>query len=211
MSCRRITTSLRMTGLFVGFLILATGMSSALLAQGNSDSNRNNILFTMQDKVIRFDIPSGLGVQVGTATGKINGVSITNFQFDLFSQFPIFTFHNRAGITDQDGDQIIFKVLGTGHFVVPPLLDPSVPSDHPDGFPDAPADQVLGGTGGPVSGTYEVLATSGKYSRLFRAGQKFPFRAVGYNPNPVAVVGGPNPTDQPLGAVYIEVFSNEVH
>lgn len=222
MSSRITSMSLRMLGLFAALLLVTAGTSSPLYAQGKSashrksDSHRRNVLITLQDKVIRFDVnpaspTAGQGVQVGTATGRVNGVSITNFQFDLFSNFPAFTFHNRAGITDQDGDQVIFRVLGSGNFVIPPLLDPTVPSDHPAGFPDAPPDQVLGGTGGPVSGTYEVVATSGKYSQLLQIGQKFPFRAVGYNPNPFAVLGGPEPTDEALGAVYIEVYSNRVH
>lgn len=208
MASRKTSVSLKMLGLFAALLMVTAGASSPLLAQGKSDSNRNNILFTLQDKVIRFDVlpgpTAGVGVQVGTATGKINGVSITNFHFD-FSNFPSFTFVNRAGITDLDGDQIIFAVLGSGHFVIPPLVDPTFAPDPTKG------EQVLFGAGGPVSGTYEVLATSGKYSQQFQVGQKFPFRAVGYNPNPLAVVGGAEPTDTPLGAVYVEVYSNEVH
>ena len=177
--------------------MLLGSLSPAAISQDVAPRDSRNILFVLQDKVTRFDIPSGLGLQVGTATGKINGVSITTFKFD-FSLFPAFTFNNRAGITDTDGDQIIFKVLGTGRFVLP-LVDPTVPGD-----PSAPPTQVLGGTGGPVSGTYEVIATSGKYSRSFSLGQKFPFKAVGYNPNPVSAG-----TD-PFGTSYVEVFSDQV-
>jgi len=194
MSAKKAILRLGLLGLCVG-LLPQVGMS-----QGSSTNDRNNILFILQDKVTRFDLPSGLGLQVGTATGKINGASITTFKFD-FSTFPSFTFNNRAGITDTDGDQIIFKVLGSGRFVFPlPLVDPTVPGDA-----TAPPTQVLAGTGGPVSGTYEVVATSGKYSRTFRLGQKFPFKAVGYNPNPASAG-----TDF-FGVTYVEVFSNEVH
>jgi len=163
--------------------------------------SRKNILFILQDKVINFD-GAGQGIQVGTATGKINGVSITNFQFEFFSAFPDFTVETRTGITDPDGDQIIFRMLGEGRFLLEPLQDPT-----------APAVQVLGPSfpplGGPVTGTYEVLATSGKYAERFETGEIFPFRAVGYNPNPLAI-GGP-PSDSLLGAVYTEVFSNRAH
>lgn len=161
--------------------------------QDNASANRNNILFRLQDKVIRFDL-DGTGVQVGTATGKINGVSITQFRFSLTPNNPNFTFDNRAGITDTDGDQIIFKVLGTGHFVVPPLKESqSTPATA----------EVLGGLGGPVTGTYEVLAVSGKYVGRFKIGEKFRFAAVGYNPNPASM-----PAGQALGSSYVEVFSN---
>jgi hypothetical protein len=158
------------------------------------DGNPNNILFILRDKITRFDIPGGLGLQVGTATGKINGASITVFKFD-FSAFPAFTVNNRAGITDIDGDQIIFKVVGSGQFGLP-LVDPTIPGDT-----TAPPTQVLGGIGGPVSGTYEVVAASGKYAKAFHLGQKFPFKAVSYNPNPASVG-----TD-PFGTTYVEVYS----
>ena len=129
-----------------------------------------------------------------TATGKINGVSITQFKFTLTQNNPNFSFDNRAGITDTDGDQIIFKVLGTGRFVVPALKEsPSTPA----------ANEVLGGLGGPVKGTYEVLAVSGKYVGKYKVGEKFRFAAVGYNPNPASMAQG-----QALGASYVEVFSN---
>ena len=188
MSAKKKLLALVLLGVLVGLLPVA-GVSAPA-----SEDHRNNILFTLQDKGTRFD-PGGTGLQVGTATGKINGVSITNFKFEILPPpvFPAFTFDNRAGITDTDGDQIIFHVLGAGTFVFPPLLDPAPPA----------SGQVLGGFGGPVSGTYEVVATSGKYSRKFQLGQKFRFKAVGYNPSPTAVG-----TD-PFGAVYIEVYSNK--
>ena len=168
------------------------------MSQGGAVNEPRNILFILQDKVTRFDPPpSGAGVQVGTATGKINGVSITNFKFD-FSNFPAFTFNNRLGITDTDGDQIIFRVIGGGAFG-PPLVDPTIPGDA-----TAPQAQVLGGLGGPVSGTYEVIATSGKYSKQFKVGEKYPFKAVGYNPNPAAV------GLDPFGATYVEVYNQRV-
>lgn len=166
------------------------------MSQGGDANEPRNILFILQDKVTRFDIPGGLGLQVGTATGKINGVSITTFQFD-FSTFPAFSFNNRLGITDTDGDQIIFKVRGTGGFVAP-LVDPTIPGDT-----TAPQSQVLGGLGGPVSGTYEVIATSGKYSKAYKNGDKFPFKAIGYNPNPASIAAGGDPS----GFTYVEVFN----
>lgn len=171
------------------------GQANARENQGseNAQSNRNNVLFRLQDKVIRFDL-DGSGVQVGTATGRIEGVSITQFKFTLTPNNPNFSFDNRAGITDTDGDQIIFRVLGAGRFVIPPLKEsPSTPA----------ANEVLGGLGGPVGGTYEVLAVSGKYVGKYKVGEKFPFQAVGYNPNPASM-----PAGQALGASYVEVFSN---
>src|SRR5689334_23918342 len=82
------------------------------------------LLLIQQDKVIRFNTVTGEGIQVGTATGRISGVSIVNFKFSEASTgLPDITFDNRAGITDLDGDQIIFHNVGTGRFVIPPLVD----------------------------------------------------------------------------------------
>ena len=157
----------------------------------------NKVLFILQDKITRFDIPGGLGLQVGTAMGQINGVSLTTFRYN-FSNLPAVTFNNRTGITDTDGDQIIFKVVGTGRFVTP-LVDPTIPAE-----PSAPPTQVLGGTGGPISGTYEVVAASGKYSTSFSIGETFSFKGTSYNPNPASAG-----TDF-FGAVYIEVYGKGI-
>jgi len=108
--------------------------------------------------------------------------------------FPNFTFNNRAGITDIDGDQIIFKNVGTGRFIGPGLADPSV-------APGVPPYQLFAnGIGGPLTGTYEVVATSGKYSHRYRIGQKFDYKGVAYNPSTPPTPGGS------LGSVYVEVY-----
>jgi hypothetical protein len=167
------------------------------MPQGNPSGDRNNVLFILQEKVTRFEIPGGLGLQVGTATGKISGAAITTVKFD-FSSFPSFTVNNRIGITDTDGDQIIFKIVGTGRFIIP-LADPTVPADV-----TAPPTQVLGGTGGPISGTYQIISTSGKYSKAFSVGQTFPFKGVVYNPNPASA------GSDFFGSSYVEVFANAV-
>jgi hypothetical protein len=189
MSRLKVALRFALLAIFAGFL------PHVVKSQGNSTKDPNNILFILQDKVTRFDVPGGVGLQVGTAMGKINGVSITTFKYD-FSAFPSFSVNKRTGISDTDGDQIIFKVIGSGQFLLP-LVDPTVPGDSA-----APPTQVLGGTGGPFSGTYEVVATSGKYSKTFSLGQKFPFKAVGYNPSPASAG-----TDF-FGAVYVEVFAH---
>jgi hypothetical protein len=152
-----------------------------------------HIMFIQQDKVVAFNPGTGEGAQTGTATGDINGVSIVNFQF-LITTFPNFNFNNRAGITDIDGDQIIFKNVGTGRFVFPGLFDPSVNPADP------PYQVFANGLGGPLTGTYEVVATSGKYSHRFRIGQKFPYKGVAYNPSTPPTPAGS------LGSVYVEVY-----
>lgn len=155
-------------------------------------AKNNKIRFIQQDKVVAFNPATGIGAQTGTATGDINGVSIVNFQFTI-SGFPNFTFNNRAGITDIDGDQIIFKNVGTGRFNFPALADPTL-------GPATPPFQVFAnGLGGPLRGTYEVVAASGKYSVEFHLGEVFRYRAVAYNPSTP-------PTDPgSLGSVYVEV------
>src|SRR5438477_4865431 len=152
---------------------LALGLIGATVARARGTVS--NVLFRQQDRVITFQItppnppsqPLGgaIGSQVGTATGAINGTSVVNFDF-TFTAVPTvacpqcfdFDFDNRVGITDTDGDQIIFKNVGTGKFR-PSLTDPTVGGD-----PGVAPFQVFGsgptrGTGGPLTGTYEVVAT----------------------------------------------------
>jgi hypothetical protein len=153
------------------------------------------LLFTEHDKVVAFDPGTGIGAQTGVAIGKITGASIVNFRFSI-TAFPNFTFVNRAGITDVDGDQIIFANVGTGRFIIPALSDPTL-----GGNPGAAPFQVFGnGLGGPLVGTYQVVATSGKYVGAYPISQLFDYRAVAYNPSTPPTAPGT------VGSVYIEVF-----
>ena len=146
---------------------------------------------------------------MGTATGKITGVSIVNFKFaEAATGLPDYVFDNRTGITDFDGDQIIFRNIGEGRFVVPPLIDEtSGLTNQVFGATPLPCpgfDASCSGVGGPLWGTYEVVATSGKYEALYPIGQKFPYRGIAYNPS--SPPGDPYDT----GAVYIEVSATPV-
>ncbi len=141
------------------------------------------LIFTQRDTVVDFSPSTGLGLQVGTVQGLIAGTSIVNFQFTPVSQTEI-NFDNRALITDLDGDQIIFKNVGNGRFLVPPLSDPGSPLGN------------LMGIGGPLVGTYDCVQASGKFR--FLLGRKFPYRSVASNP---ARNGFP-------GQVYVEVYSD---
>ncbi|HKD14874.1 MAG TPA: hypothetical protein VKE71_10030 [Candidatus Angelobacter sp.] len=188
------------------------------------------LLFVQRDKVIVFQINkdgTGQGAQVGTATGKINGISIVNFKFKTTPGSKEFSFDDRAGITDPDGDQIIFRNPGTGTFICTPtaplppppfscnpaLNDPTAPGTPPGG-----PFQVFGnGVGAALKGTYEVISTSGKYSREYKKGQVFQYRAVTYNPSvppadPADLVVSPsglvNFKGSLLGSVYVEVFAD---
>ena len=195
----------------VGVGAVAVSLFGASLARADQKP-----IFIQQDRVITFTVtapnppsqPLGgaIGSQVGTATGIINGTSVVNFKFS-FTAVPTnacpqcfeFDFDNRVGITDTDGDQIIFKNVGTGKFG-PSLIDPTVFGD-----PGVAPFQVFGngptrGIGGPLTGTYEVVATSGKYTLLFKIGQEFPYRAISFNP------AAPPNTPGETGASYVQVF-----
>jgi hypothetical protein len=160
---------------------------------------RPRLLLIQEDKVVAFDPFTGIGAQTGTVKGAIRGTSIVNFQFQI-TTFPEFTFNNRVGITDLDGDQIIFRNVGTGRFLYPPLQDPTLaPGEAPfqvfgDGGPGT-------GIGGPLVGTYEVVATTGKFIRQFPIGKVFRYRAVAYNPSVPPTAPGTT------GSVYVEVYS----
>jgi len=171
------------------------------------------ILFIQQDRVVTFDLTpptasqplgGGIGSNVGTALGAINGTTVVNFKF-TFTSNPFvrpltFNFDNRVGITDTDGDQIIFRNVGTGRFN-PPLIDPTLPVNV------APF-QVFGtsatpASGGPLTGTYEVIATSGKYATLYPVGTVLNSRAISFNP-----ATPPNPPGT-TGSSYVEVLENK--
>src|ERR1700681_249878 len=80
--------------------------SAALQGAEEPADRRSRIFFIQRDKVVSFAINTGLGSQVGTAEGEINGTTIVN---SLFTPPPqaTFTFDNRVLITDIDGEQII--------------------------------------------------------------------------------------------------------
>jgi hypothetical protein len=187
-----------------GLLGILAGVIALVGVLSRAQGQTAGLLLIQQDKVIRFNTVTGEGVQVGTATGRINGVSIVNFKFsEAATGLPDITFDNRAGITDLDGDQIIFHNTGTGRFVIPPLIDKTgTLTNQVFGATPLPCPGFGGscsGVGGPLAGTYEVVATSGKYVDLYPIGTKFPYRGIAYNPS--SPPGDPND----FGAVYVEV------
>lgn len=107
MLLKKIVLGLSVIGVFGGLAVVLS-MVSASHAQGLP-----RLMFVQRDKVIKFDPTTGVGLQVGTASGLVEGVTTVNFQFAVTFP-PNFTFNNRAGITDLDGDQIIFKNVGSG-------------------------------------------------------------------------------------------------
>ena len=186
----------------VGVMALVIALIGAISNVKGQDGP--GLLLMQQDKVIRFNTVTGEGIQVGTATGKISGVSIVNFIFsEAASGLPDITFDNRAGITDLDGHQIIFHNTGIGKFVVPPLIDETaVLTNQVFGATPLPCPGFGGscsGVGGPLEGTYEVVATSGKYEAPYPIGTKYPYKGIAYNPS--SPPGDPND----FGAVYVEV------
>lgn len=173
--------------ILAGFLGALGAGKVAKAATSGSDLERKifeiPLFFTQRDTVVDFQPNTGLGLQVGTVEGLISGTSIVNFQFTPVSQTEI-NFDNRALITDLDGDQVIFKNVGKGRFLIPPLSDTSSPLGN------------LMGIGGPLTGTYECIKATGKFE--FLVGRKFPYRSVASNP---ARAGFP-------GQVYVEVYSD---
>jgi hypothetical protein len=140
------------------------------------------LLLKQQDVVQSFDFNTGVGYQVGTASGIISGTTFVWFQFvpqappSASGEFP-FKFGNKVVITDIDGDQIYFDNEGQGRFRL-----------------GTPGTNFLG-SGGPLTGTYVVTGGTGKYSpSAWRVGTTFNYRAIATNP----VTGT-------LGTVYVEV------
>ena len=110
--------------------LLALGGTAALTARADEQpkatfpSGGLQLIFAFRDTVISFNAANGLGTHVGTVEGAIVGNSVTNFQFIPTSQSTI-QFDNRCLITDLDGDQIVFRVVGSGKFIIPPTGDPA--------------------------------------------------------------------------------------
>ncbi len=163
-------------------LVVALMSLNCVWAQNGSPPN--NILFTQQDQVQKFDVDfstgAGTGYQIGTAKGKISGTTSVFFSVQLLKAPPgnlPFQFSNTVTITDLDGDQIYFLNEGTGSFH---LADPN-----------------FVGSGGPLTGTYKVTGGTGKFAS-WHVGQTFRYRAIATNP----------PTNG-FGTVYVEVYSNQ--
>lgn len=145
------------------------------------------LFFAFRDTVISFNGITGIGVHCGTVEGAVTGSSITNFQFTPTSQTTI-KFDNRCMITDLDGDQVIFQVVGTGRFISPLPTDPNSTLGN------------LMALGGPLVATFTVVVSTGKF--VFLQGRKFPGKMVASNVT--------SPSSGVLGNVYGEVYSDYV-
>jgi hypothetical protein len=162
----------------VASLVLSGVIVAAGAAQAQDDPGEH-IQFTQQDEVQSFDLVTGKGYQIGTATGMISGTTFVEFQFTPSGPpsgdaLPI-TFQNKVIITDLDGDQLFFDNNGTGTFHL--------------GIPGAD----FRGSGGPLVGTYVLTGATGKYQGL-TVGSEYKHRAIFTSP--------PNGG---LGNVYVEV------
>jgi hypothetical protein len=171
-------------GLAVAALVLLVVSVSVASAQAGNPWF-GNPLFTQQDAVQAFDLVTGSGYQIGTATAKISGTTFVEFQFaptgpPVGDVLPI-SFQNKVIITDIDGDQIFFDNNGTGSFHL------AVPG----------AD--FKGSGG--TGTYVVTGGTGKY-QSWTVGSTYRYRAIFTSP--------PTPPSA-LGNVYVEIFRNYRH
>ncbi len=164
--------------------VVAVAMFGSVSIAGAQEPRGVATLFTQQDAVQAFDLVTGKGYQVGTATGRISGTTFVDFQFvptapPTTDPFPI-AFHNKVIVTDLDGDQLFFDNDGTGSF-------------HVGVGPD------FRGSGGPLSGTYVLTGATGKYAN-WKVGTVLAYKAVATNP--------PSPPGG-LGTVYGEVSTRE--
>lgn len=163
------------------------GLSAASNAIADDDDRDNSqqLFFAYRNLVINFSLQTGIGTDLGTVEGLINGTIIQNFQFTFTSPTTVVTTSDRGLFTDLDGDQIVFKYAGTGNFIAP-LSDTSSPLGN------------LMSVGGPFKITYTALSASGKYK--FLIGKQFPGKIVATN----AVSSSPGV----LGSVYAEIYAS---
>lgn len=184
--------SFRRSALFT-LVLMATLLPLTSAMDQNTTPGRANILFTQQDEVQEFVLNpltgTGTGFQTGTAIGKISGTTFVAWTFQLVTPIvhdkATISFDNTVIVTDLDGDQITFKHVGTGlfHFA----FDPS---------------DTFKGSGGTLTGTYEVTDGIGKYAAW--VGYRYNYRGVATNPPQVTAANQPA-----LGTVYAEIYSNK--
>ena len=190
--------------------LLALGGTAALTARADEQpkatfpSGGLQLIFAFRDTVISFNTANGLGTHLGTVEGAIVGNSVTNFQFIPTSQSTI-QFDNRCLITDLDGDQIVFRVVGSGKFIIPPTGDPATTGPANAGSPPFDLGN-LSGTGGPLIATFTAINATGKYA--FIVGRKFPGKMVAMNAGHPTLTGPPPALAGVLGTVYGEVYSD---
>lgn len=167
--------------------LLLFGITLSVASAQTVDPPFARALFIQQDAVQAFDLFTGKGYQIGTATGIISGTTYVEFELaptgpPVGDALPI-SFSNKVIITDIDGDQIFFDNDGTGSFHL--------------GIPGSD----FKGSGGLLTGTYVVTGATGKYQsgarKYYRwtVGSTYRYRAILTNP----------PAPDTLGTVYVEV------
>jgi hypothetical protein len=185
-------------------VLALTAFSAGARAEHDYDNNGRNsdngrqVLFSHRDISTEYHVDQfssgvpvlGHGLQVGTSWGAIVGSSITAFTFVGLAA------DSRVGITDLDGDRVLFHKTSLGRFLAP-IPDPTTTN---------PLLNVFGGGGLVLAGTYEVIGSTGKYTKIFKPGDKFPFRSVtsapGIPPATPPLVG-----QIPAGTEYVEVYA----
>jgi hypothetical protein len=181
-------------------VLIALAACTITASAEQPDDKGRNVLFSHRDLSVEYHVTQfagqipvlGHGVQVGTAQGAVTGSTITAFTFIG----PIA--ESRVGITDLDGDRILFRKSSVGQFVAP-INDPTTSN---------PLLNVFGGGGLVLAGTYEVIGSTGKYTKRFRPGDKFPFRSVTSAPGIPQPATPPLVGQIPMGTEYVEVYSN---
>ena len=161
------------------------------------------ILFTQEDVVTVFAPPppgSPFGVRVGTVRGAINGTITVNTLLIPSPPGSSFTGDDRALVTDTDGDQILFKVVSNGDFILaltsPPDPPPGRPTDFIAPAPWAPTTLNLAGH---FKCTYSVLKGTGKYAGLTQT-----FKGVG-----IAILPSHQADpSKPQGVAFTTVFGS---
>ncbi len=120
MSRKSVDSYGRKLRMLVAGLVVIAGLATVSPASADDHGRDGRVLFTQQDAVQAFNLGTGQGFQIGTATGEIAGTTFVEFQFaptgpPVGDVLPI-SFHNKVTITDIEGDQIFFDNNGTGSF-----------------------------------------------------------------------------------------------
>ena len=176
-------------------VLVSASYNVSVIHADQDDAEGRRVLFRQADQVTSFPNPQNapplneIGVQTGTVTGRLNGVTVTHFRLDpdALRQGRILSiggtlFYNASC-------RILFRVENDG-FVIPDGQFPQDPN------PDLPAAYAT--ASGPFDSTYTVLEVQGECPEIFAVDSVFTGQGQ-------AITAAQNPTGN--GSAFITVFA----
>jgi hypothetical protein len=180
-------------------VLVSASYNVSVIHADQDDANGRRVLFRQADQVTSFPAtPDQIGVQTGTVTGRLNGVTVTHFKLDPNALIEGRIQSIGGTLFYNDSCQILFRVENDGT-LIPDAdfpMDPNaqLPEDDPLHLPAQYAT-----ASGPFVSTYTVLEVKGDgCPRIFAVGSVFTGQGQ-------AITPFQNPTGN--GSAFITVFA----